>query len=153
MQFDYIDPFLNATTQVFQNMLQLDVIPGQALTRENLISTKEVNVSIGVTGSLKGSVLFSYSEEMALRIVSEMAGMEMNQIDKFVTSAIGELANIISGQAMTNLTAHGYECDIIPPQVMTGTDIHITMPTEEIVSLPLNSAFGEFEIHLALLKK
>lgn len=153
MKFDYINPFLNATVQVFKNMLQVDVDYGDVATQENLISTQQVNISIGVTGGLRGTVLFSFSEELALRIVSEMAGMPMDQLDKFVTSAVGELANIISGQAMTGLTELNYNCDIVPPQVVIGTDIKISMPTEEIIFVPMESNFGAFEIHVSLEKK
>ena len=61
----------------------------------------EANVVIGVTGDLRGSLLYSFPKQMALDMVSIMAGMSMTKLDAFVSSALGEVANIISGNAVT----------------------------------------------------
>lgn len=153
MKVEYINPFYQAANEVLANMLQLNVKKGNLETRSNVVSSKKTNISIGVTGDLKGSVVFSFSEEMALKIVEEMAGMKMDKLDKFVTSAIGELANIISGNAMTNLSQGEYECDIVPPQVIIGTNKTISMAAESILSIPLETDMGKFEINLSITEK
>jgi chemotaxis protein CheX len=46
--------------------------------------------------------------------------MEFGEIDDFVTSAVGELSNIISGNAATALAGRGIVCDIRPPRISVG---------------------------------
>ncbi|MCK8818033.1 chemotaxis protein CheX [Natroniella sulfidigena] len=151
MTTDYIEPIFTATNKVLNNILQLEEIEqGPTTVTEELISAKKVNISIGVTGELEGAIIFSFSEEMALKIVQEMSGMEITGIDKFVTSAVGELGNIICGNAMTELNQNDYCCDITPPQVIIGVDNKISLSSEEISIMPLETDFGAFEVNIGL---
>lgn len=150
MKVEYLNPIINATVSVFQNMFNIELERGTMQVTTESISGKKANVSIGVTGQLKGSIVFSFTETLALGIVEEMAGMKMNQLDKFVTSAIGELANIISGHAMTNLAGVGYQCDIVPPQINVGDEQRIYMATEKILVMPFTSRFGVFDLSISL---
>ncbi|MNI97656.1 CheC-like family protein [compost metagenome] len=43
--------------------------------------------------------------------------MEMSELDDFVASAISEVVNIISGNAMTGLFESQVQCDILPPTI------------------------------------
>ncbi|HBG09236.1 MAG TPA: chemotaxis protein CheX, partial [Firmicutes bacterium] len=103
MKVEYINPFYKATIDVFRIMLNLDVKRGALRAVEELEPVSEANVVIGVTGDLRGSLLYSFPKEMALEMVTIMAGMAMNKLDAFVSSALGEVANIISGNAVTHL--------------------------------------------------
>ncbi len=150
MRTEYVEAIFSATVKVFSNMLQLVVDRGEVQIREDFFAGNKVNISIGVTGDLKGMIVFSFPEEMVLEIVTQMAGMEINQLDKFVTSAIGEMANIISGQAMSNFAQSSSMCDIIPPQVTIGDDISITMMADQVLTLSLQTTIGDFELHVSL---
>jgi len=44
-----------------------------------------------------------------------MSGMEFDAVDEFVTSAVSEIANIISGNVLTMLAGEDLTCDILPP--------------------------------------
>ncbi len=149
----FISPIYNSSTQVLNNMLELNVTKGDIATQKNPIITQELNVSIGVTGNLEGNIFFGLSEDLALNIVEEMSGMPMNSIDSFATSAIAELANIISGNAVTTLNQKNYQCDISPPQVISGAKNQISVDTEEIVVLPLKTELGDFIINISLANK
>ncbi|WP_089759053.1 chemotaxis protein CheX [Halarsenatibacter silvermanii] len=150
MKADFVNPIYEATTDVLQSMLELDVKRGELKTSEELISGNEANVAIGVTGDLSGSILFSFSRDMALSMVESMAGMEVNELDKFVTSALGEVANIISGNAATFLNQQDYDCDIVPPRVIIGENQSLSMATDSVLVIPLKTDMGEFEINLAI---
>ena len=74
MRVEYINPFYKATIDVFRIMLNLDVQRGQVRAVDELVPVSEANVVIGVTGDLKGSLLYSFPKEMALEMVTIMAG-------------------------------------------------------------------------------
>lgn len=149
MRVEYINPFYKATIDVFRIMLNLDVKRGQLRAVEELVPVSEANVVIGVTGDLRGSLLYSFPKQMALDMVSIMAGMSMTKLDAFVSSALGEVANIISGNAVTYLAANELTCEISPPQVFVGTDGSLSMSTERAVVLPLITELGTLEVHSA----
>ncbi|HAI51954.1 MAG TPA: chemotaxis protein CheX [Firmicutes bacterium] len=150
MRVEYINPFYKATIDVFRIMLNLDVQRGQVRAVDELVPVSEANVVIGVTGDLKGSLLYSFPKEMALEMVTIMAGMPMTKLDAFVSSALAEVANIISGNAVTLLSQNSFTCQISPPQVFVGTDGALSMTTEQAIVVPLITSIGTFEVSISL---
>ncbi len=110
---DLHDSFFQATKNVFQLMLDLSDIsdqPTEAFTYEDAL-----DISIGVIGELTGEVIYRFPRNTSLGMVKIMSGMELDTIDDFVTSAISEIANIISGNVLTLLAEQDVKCDILPP--------------------------------------
>ncbi|MGI6148171.1 MAG: chemotaxis protein CheX [Firmicutes bacterium] len=153
MKAEYINAFYLATQDVFKLMLDLETTRLGMRVTDELVPFREANVVIGVTGDLSGSLLYSFPKHMALEMVRIMAGMEMKELDAFVTSAMGEMANIISGNALTRLFEHNYRCDIVPPQVMIGTGQSLSMATPSAIVLQLQTAIGNFEVSISLRTK
>ncbi|MFW6035068.1 MAG: chemotaxis protein CheX [Halothermotrichaceae bacterium] len=145
-----VNPFYNAANTVLNNMFQIKVERRNIELKDNIITTKKANINIGVSGDLTGSVIYSFSESMALNIAAKMAGMEMNELNELVGSAVGELANIISGNAVTNLSKNNYQCDIVPPEVILGTGKNLLITVDNIISVSMNSDLGEFDINISI---
>ena len=60
--------------------------------------------------------------------------MKINEVDEFVKSALGEIANIISGNALTALSQEAIIGDLEPPMIITQSkklekndNVHITV--------------------------
>ncbi len=153
MKAEYINPFYKATEDVFKTMLDLETERGDLDIVEDMIAGNEANVIIGMTGQLYGTILYSFSRDMTLEMVRIMSGMEMEKLDSFVTSALGEVANIISGNAVTYLANENVSCDIVPPQVIVGENKSISMATEKALRIPLKTDIGEFEINVSIREK
>ncbi|HZJ85039.1 MAG TPA: chemotaxis protein CheX [Syntrophomonadaceae bacterium] len=150
MRAEYVNSFYKATLDVLKLMLDVEVKQGELSLVEGLVPSKDANVIIGVTGDLKGNILFSFPRDMTLEMVYIMSGMRMEEIDTFVSSALGEVANIIGGNALSNLSASNYNCDIVPPQILIGTYHSVSMANEKAMRIPLITTIGEFDITLYL---
>jgi len=153
MRAEYINSFYKATQDVFQLMLDLEVKKNGIKVIDDMVSSRYANAIIGVTGDLKGTILFSFTKEMTLEMVNIMSGMSMNEIDHFVSSALGEVANIIGGNAITILTSHNFICDIVPPQIFIGEYKSISMANKKALQLTLGTHIGEFDISIFLTEK
>ena len=82
----------------------------------NQFTTDDLAVIIGVSGGLEGNVLYGFSEDSAQAIVSVMVGEPISSInDELALSAIGEIGNMITGNAAACLAQLGYMCNISPP--------------------------------------
>jgi chemotaxis protein CheX len=113
---DYLyHPFMEATRNVFQLMLDLSEVSDHIVDGVNY--EEELDISIGVIGDLVGEITYRFPYDTSLGMVNIMSGMEMNSVDEFVTSAISEIANIISGNVLTELAQKDIKCDILPPVV------------------------------------
>ena len=151
MKEQYVDSFLKAVQDVFALMLDLRAERANEENVEKYVTTDGANVTIGIHGDLSGTVLFTFPEKTALEMVKIMSGMEIDKKDSFVVSALSEVANIISGNALSNLNGYNYSCDLDPPRVV---DAGTTITTgKEAVKLPLKTGIGEFALNIALEKE
>ncbi len=113
---DYLyHPLMEATRNVFQLMLDLSEVSDHVV--DGIKYEEELDISIGVIGDLKGEIIYHFPYDTSLGMVNIMSGMEMSAVDEFVTSAISEIANIISGNVLTELAQNDIKCDILPPVV------------------------------------
>jgi len=105
--------FVDATQNVFKLMLNVSEI--SAHPTENFNCEDEIDIAIGIVGDLHGEVIFRFPVETSLNMVNIMSGMQFEEVDAFVTSAISEVANIISGNVLTVISENNMKCDILPP--------------------------------------
>lgn len=106
-------PFLEATRDVFELMLDITDILDRIM--ETFECEDELDVTIEIVGDLVGEVIYRFPRKTSLNVVNVMSGMEIQEVDDFVTSAISEIANIISGNVLTILSKDHFNCDILPP--------------------------------------
>ena len=112
-------------------------------------STDTVLIAIGITGDLSGEVRYCIPEKTTLEMVKRMCGMEFEEVDEIVTSAMGEVANIISGNALTNLADIKVNCDLTPPKVLYGEKLPAAEHNDSLCT-SLKSDIGNVEVHIAL---
>jgi chemotaxis protein CheX len=153
MKAEYANSFYKATNDVFKLMFDMDPKRGKVAVVEDMVSSKDASVVLGVTGDLHGTILFSFPKDMTLEMIKIMSGMEINTLDSFASSALGEVANIIGGNALTILTENNYICDIAPPQIFVGEYKSFSMANEKALLLSLVTLIGEFDINIFLKEK
>ncbi|MDF2636055.1 MAG: CheC domain protein [Pelosinus sp.] len=149
MKAEFVNPFFQALKEVFKLMLDLEITKS-TLAAKDLVSENEVTVAIKLTGDISGSVLFSFPESTTLEIVKIMSGMEMHKLDSFVTSALGEVSNIISGNAVTYLSQANYHCDILPPQIAIRENSSSALGTEQTLTIPLHTSIGGIKLNFSI---
>jgi len=81
-----------------------------------------------------------------------MVGMELSEIDEMALSAVGELANMISGNIATNLEKVGYKIEISPPSVVKGKEISVKMEGV-VIRMPAELNGHEFDVSIAIQEK
>lgn len=114
-------PFANATREALKLLLDIDATADILAAQDGVSSGEDkIDIMIGLTGDITGEIHYLFSKETTLEMVKIMSGMEIGGIDDFVTSAVGEIANIISGNAITGLSEQNVVCDILPPQITAG---------------------------------
>jgi len=72
--------------------------------------------------------------------------------DRICFDALGELANIIAGNATGRMESLGLHVTITPPQILTWNEVNHGIIDHEGVVIPLKSTWGEIGISLFLEK-
>lgn len=140
------NPFYDATKSVFKNMLDMDINQGSQSGK--LKPEENVKVKIDLVGDLSGAVVYNFPKSTTLNIVKALSGMESDRLDDFATSMLGEMANIISGNAVTSLSGMDCKCDIKPPQISLSSATSDESPN--CVDLLLHSQAGEMREQICL---
>jgi chemotaxis protein CheX len=149
MKVEIINSFLEATVSVIKTMSSVDLAPGKPFVKKGSISTGDISGIVGMAGESEGSLSLSFSKECILHIVSSMFGEPYTDITEEVKDAVGELTNMISGDARRRMETAGILYQGAIPSVITGPGHEIRHVTKEpIISIPFDSANGGFHLEL-----
>ncbi|MGA2141278.1 MAG: chemotaxis protein CheX [Brevinematales bacterium] len=150
MRIEYINPFVEASFDILNEVLQTTVKRGQLYLKKLGESMKGVAVVVGVIGNLKGRIVFDLSEETAIKIASKLNGEEFKTFDEMARSTISEIANMITGRSVTKLEKDKLNFSFTPPTLITGENLNIYEYADmEALIIPIDTGLGIIEINMA----
>jgi len=157
MRVEYINPFVEAAYSVLSEVLNTDIKRGELYLKSTSMSVLGVAAIVGLAGDVEGRVLFDMSHDTALKVTNAMLGsMGMDQVETFNDmgkATITELANMITGQAVTKLHNLGFTFDLTPPALFTGDNMEISDQRVEALIVPMECEFGKIEINVAVRER
>lgn len=149
MNVELINPFLKATTNVIKTMAFTEVVPGKPYLKKDGPAGGDISGIIGITGETDGSMSISFSEGCICQIVSNMFGESVTQINKEVEDAVGEITNMISGDARRELAEKGIVLTAGIPTVISGVNHTIKhMTNGPIIAIPFSTKAGDFIVEV-----
>jgi len=150
MKEEYVNAFLIPASLVWEKELgqSLNLVGAEAVS--NQYTTEDLTVVIGVSGSLQGNVLYGFGNGTALSVASHMIGEPVDELDEMGLSVIGEIANMITGNAATQLASAGYRCDISPPVLIEPVGSRLTTMTGSQILVNFASDVGTLSIRIGL---
>ena len=147
-----IVPFVNAVRAVFSTMVGVSTTIGRPQLKRNPAPSYDVSSIIGFSGDVMGSVVVSFQKAAALKLVSAFAGVEITADSPDFADAVGELANMIAGNAKKDL---GSAASITVPNVVIGTGHCIAgLSGVPCLVIPCSTPVGDFavEVNIKQLK-
>lgn len=154
MDVKLINPFLSATLNVLETMAFVKAEPGKPYLKKENIAQGDVSGVVGLTGGASGTVSVTFDEACILNIVSSMFGEEMKELNPDISDAVGELTNMISGQARQQIEKIGRTIHGAIPTVITGKNHKlISMTKGPKIAIPFKTAAGSFIVEVCLDEK
>jgi len=151
LKAEFINPFVGAAYEVIKNVAKFEARKGELAIVNSPVKGDEVNVVIGVTGDLTGQIIFCLSEATALVFASKMLmNLMTDSLNELAKSAIGEMGNMILGNAVTALGERGYFCNLTPPALLIGKDVFVSTQVLKFLVIPLETKAGCITINVAL---
>lgn len=140
-------PFIKAAVDILGTMAMVQAKPGVPFAKKDNIAEGDVTGLVGLTGDRKGSISISFGKACAVQIVKNMLGDAIDDILSDVKDAVGEITNMVSGQARVGLAEHGINLQSGTPSVIMG-DGHIIkhVTTGTVVAIPFTTEAGTFTI-------
>ena len=150
----FINPLLNAVIDVFTTMAMIEPKPGKPYLNTDRTAVGDVTGLIGVTGFAEGVISLTLDEGCILKIVSNMLGEEFNSIDDEIADAVGELTNMIAGQARTHLSNQGMSFQASTPSVFLGKKHELKhISSSPILSIPFTTPNGNLVVEISIAEK
>lgn len=148
-----IDPkvvvgFVNAVRSVLSTMVGLPTTIGKPVIKSEPIPSYDVSGIIGFSGGIVGSAVISFQKEAAMHIVEAFAGSPIAPDSPDFADAIGELANMIAGNAKRDL---GASASISCPSVIMGHG-HVVARLSDVpcLTIPCSTPVGAFAVEVCI---
>lgn len=137
MKSEMINPFLGAAVNVISTMAMLEPSPGKPYLKTDKKASGDISGIIGLTGDKKGVIVLSFSAPAACKIVGSMLGEEYGELGPDISDAVGELTNMISGDARRRLAELGYTFEAGLPTIISGKGHQIESITNgPVIAIP-----------------
>jgi chemotaxis protein CheX len=141
-----IMPFVKSTMNVFTTMVRIKPEIAAPYLKEDGHATYDVSGIIGFSGGLLGSVIVSFQMETARQLVNALVGSEIDTESPDFPDAIGEMANMVAGNAKKDL---GMVTNIGVPSVIIGR-CHIICRLTGVpcIVIPCHTSVGDFAVEV-----
>ncbi|NLV96278.1 MAG: chemotaxis protein CheX [Desulfovibrionales bacterium] len=140
-------PFIKATREVLMAMANFDVTAGTPYIKKDRLARGDVSAVIGITGEKNGTFSISFDRQTAIHLVRQILGDAIEDILYDVQDAVGEIANMISGQARVGLAEMGIKLQGSTPSVVMGDNHTIVHMTSSLaIAIPFTSDAGQFTL-------
>jgi chemotaxis protein CheX len=124
---------INSTKEIFSTMIPMEIKPETSFYQnESTISTDVISL-VSFTGEHSGIVAIFCSKEIALRITSNMLGIETTEFNQDTKDAIGEVTNMIAGSLKNRVLDTFGEMHLSVPIVIAGADLTISSSSGDSV--------------------
>lgn len=138
MNVEYINPFIEASQAVLHQVAGIEAKLGNIYLKTSPYASDSVAIIVGLTGKIRGQVIFTMSKKVAMSIASGMmGGMPVTELDEISKSAISEMTNMILGNTATILYNKGIGIEITPPSLLMGDNMQISPSKMKTVCIPL----------------
>jgi len=151
MKVEYANPFVQAAVETFQKEVGVRLSRKDLKVKNSPVPSQAVSIIIGVTGAVRGQVVLSLDENVAMAVTKAMLpGKLPAELKKLINSAVSELANIITGQASILLAGDHGKIDITPPAIVMGGGLSMDFLNLQTICLTFLSEVGSLELNIAL---
>jgi len=146
-----VNPFIKSAVDVFKQLFSTALTKKDLILKKDPTASYEVAIIIGISGAHHtGVVVFSMKKYTALKLVGVLDSDITEKNSEHFSDAIGELGNIISGNALSEFAKNKIEMNLTTPTVIIGDAFEMHLLEQTTLSAIMTSIFGDIEINVAI---
>jgi chemotaxis protein CheX len=153
MDVKIINPFLAAAINVLKTMASIEPRPGKPFLKKDADALGDVSAIIGITGAAQGSMALTFTSPCIKAIVSNLFGSPVEEMNEEVKDAVGELTNMICGDARRRLAEEGIALQAGIPTIVSGENHSLThIMKGPFLAVPFETDHGTFVVEVAFAR-
>lgn len=145
---------IEATREVFSTMVMMD--PADDYPIKEPINRFKCSITgmVGFAGTYSGVISIHCPVPLAMKITSNMLGVECDEIGEDLNDAIGEISNMLGGSVKQVLSKGGLDVKLSIPTVISGEDYTVnSLSDNDCVVIPFKVEGDQFIVGLILKKE
>jgi len=143
-----------ATKDVFSTMVMMELEDHYPLREPVTKLNCSITGMVGLAGIYSGILSIHCPQTLALRITSNMLGMDVEEAGEDMNDALGEIANMLGGHVKQVLSKGGLDLNLSIPTVISGESYSINcMADKDCVIIPFSWEGDGFLVGLTLRKE
>ena len=149
MKVEYINPFIVATKKVLSTMAFVESKASKPYLKDegNSKALGDITAVIELMGESKGSIAITFSKPCILNVAHSMFGQVYEDINEEIVDMVGEIVNMVSGEARRELAKLGFHFSAGIPVTARGTGHTVDhFVSARIIMIPFRTAAGEYFI-------
>jgi len=150
MRMDLIQPFIGSLDAVLAEMMKTAPRIVDLTMEEEGYRRKGLAASVSFKGEIQGRVILDMDPQAAAQVASYLAGEEVDSSQPMVREAVCELANMVIGNAVTQLNDRGFQFKVFPPAVLTEEQCAAAGQDSEATILCFETPWGNVYLDIAM---
>lgn len=149
MDAKVINPVIQAIVDILGKVGSLSIQVRKPFIKEDATARGEITSIIALSGDTSGTVSISFPEKCILSVVSKMLGEQMNEVNDDIKDALGEITNMISGQATQLFEMTGQRLKASLSRVIMGKNHTIPHSSDTVVlGVPCMTEHGDIMLEM-----
>jgi chemotaxis protein CheX len=147
-----LGPFSEATVLTMREMAGIEIAVRSVYQKTGYRMFGDISAVLGLLGKAEGSLVISFPEATAEAFVRRiLASVDASPGPSIVRDCIGELSNVIAGQARGLLVDSTYQFSLSIPTVISGASHEIRhKPGAPCLVVAFGCDLGEFALQLCM---
>jgi chemotaxis protein CheX len=150
MRMELIQPFIGSLDAVLAEMMNSPATIADLTMEEEGYRKKGLAAVVTFKGQIEGRIVLDMDASAAAKVASCLAGADVDRSAAIVSEAVCELANMVIGNAVTQLNDRGFQFKVFPPQVLTQEQGEKAGQDSEATILRFETASGNVHLNIAM---
>jgi chemotaxis protein CheX len=119
MRMELIQPFIGSLDAVLAEMMKEPAKIIDLTMEEEGYRKKGLAALVMFQGEIEGRIVLDMEPTAAAQVAGFLAGAEVDPSESIVPEAVCELANMVIGNAVTQLNDRGFQFKVHPPELVS----------------------------------
>jgi chemotaxis protein CheX len=150
MKMDLIQPFIGSLDTVLAELMQSPTTIVDLTMEVDGYKRKGLAAEVVFRGQIEGRIVLDMDPKAAAKVASFLTGGEIDPNEQIVPETVCELANMVIGNAVTQLNDRGFQFKVYPPAVLTAEQCEKAGQDSEATILCFETPGGNVYLNIAM---
>ena len=150
MRMELIQPFIGSLDAVLAEMMKMPAKIVDLSMEEEGYCRKGTAAVVMFQGEIEGRIVLDMEPSAAAQVATYLAGGEVDPSAGIVTEAVSELANMVIGNAVTQLNDRGFQFKVFPPELLSEEQCEKAGHDSEATILCFETPRGSVYLNIAM---